>query len=344
MRPEDPRTQATWLDAQGLLLQDEAVAQNQMPKLEEAKALFERGLALREKALGPDHTDLASSCNNLGNVLAFMDDNHGARAMYERGLSITEKALGPDHIEVAPLRNNLGTLLLTMGDYPAALASDERALAIYEKAGDPTAAFAVFNLGTVYYEMGDPTRARQSFERSLSALEKVLGPKHPNVAVNLVCLGRALVRLGEPEAALPLLERARAVLGSDDPRLLVSLGEQALARRKPAEAVELLEKAVEKAEGEGKAEADLTLADALWLAGKDHARARELAEEARAYFEKLGHRPGLDPRDPLALRAPGRSEVGLRRITTSKNRCDIRRRAPSSRQQDESTGACPGPG
>ena len=36
---------------------------------EDAKPLFERSLALREKALGPDHPDVASSLNNLAVLL-----------------------------------------------------------------------------------------------------------------------------------------------------------------------------------------------------------------------------------------------------------------------------------
>ena len=37
---------------------------------EGAKPLYERSLAIREKVLGPDHPDVASSLNNLAMLLA----------------------------------------------------------------------------------------------------------------------------------------------------------------------------------------------------------------------------------------------------------------------------------
>ena len=60
-----------------------------------------------EKALGPDHPDVAESLNNL----AVLYDDQGryadAEPLYKRSLAIREKALGPDHPDVAQSLNNL---------------------------------------------------------------------------------------------------------------------------------------------------------------------------------------------------------------------------------------------
>jgi serine/threonine-protein kinase len=291
---DDARAQAFWADAEGQALLREGIAHIKMDKIEEAKARFEHALALLDATAGPDSLDSARIYNNLGNALSDIDDVPGSRAVYEHGLSILEKALGPDHVEVAPLASNLGNLLRVLGDFPAALARDRQAGAIWERSGDPNVAYAVHNEGTVLHDMGDFAGARERFERALPLFEKQFGPSHPNVAAALMGLGRALARLGRHDEARAAIDRARAMIDKDDPQPLVALAELALARDKPGEAVPLLERALDGVGGVIEIEIQLTLADALWRSGKDFKRARELAETARAGYEKIGHRPGAD--------------------------------------------------
>src|ERR1700730_8165902 len=49
-----------------------------------ARALFERALAIREHALGPDHPDTATSLRFLAHVLRDQGDLAAARALYDR--------------------------------------------------------------------------------------------------------------------------------------------------------------------------------------------------------------------------------------------------------------------
>ena len=62
-----------------------------------ARPLFERALAIREKALGPEHPLTATTLNNLAVLLQDQGDLAGARSLNERALAIREKALGPEH-------------------------------------------------------------------------------------------------------------------------------------------------------------------------------------------------------------------------------------------------------
>jgi tetratricopeptide (TPR) repeat protein len=62
-----------------------------------ARPLVERALAIREKVLGPEHPDTATSLNNLAIILQDHGDLAGVRALYERALAIDEKVLGHDH-------------------------------------------------------------------------------------------------------------------------------------------------------------------------------------------------------------------------------------------------------
>jgi tetratricopeptide (TPR) repeat protein len=58
-------------------------------------------MAIREKALGPDHPDVAASLNNLAELYRAQGQYAQAEPLYKRSLAIVEKALGPDHPNVA---------------------------------------------------------------------------------------------------------------------------------------------------------------------------------------------------------------------------------------------------
>jgi tetratricopeptide (TPR) repeat protein len=93
-------------------------------------------LAIREKALGPEHPDTATSLDNL--VLMLQGDFAGARPLLDRALAIREKALGPEHPDTATSLDNLAFLLQAQGDLAAARPLYERALAIREKTLGPS--------------------------------------------------------------------------------------------------------------------------------------------------------------------------------------------------------------
>ncbi|CAN0113270.1 unnamed protein product, partial [Ectocarpus sp. 12 AP-2014] len=66
---------------------------------------------IREKALGPDHPDVASCLNNLAGLRQSQGKYDEAEPLYIRAVAIREKALGPDHPDVASCLNNLADLL-----------------------------------------------------------------------------------------------------------------------------------------------------------------------------------------------------------------------------------------
>jgi tetratricopeptide (TPR) repeat protein len=60
----------------------------------DAAPLLERALAIREKALGPEHPDVANSLNNLTDLYEAQGQYAKAEPLYQRALTIHEKALG----------------------------------------------------------------------------------------------------------------------------------------------------------------------------------------------------------------------------------------------------------
>jgi len=103
----------------------------------EAEPLYKRALAIREKALGPEHPDTTRSLNDLAVLYDSQGKNAEAEPLYKRALAIREKALGTEHPDTAASLNNLAVLYYSQGRYAEAEALYKRALAIYEKALGP---------------------------------------------------------------------------------------------------------------------------------------------------------------------------------------------------------------
>jgi hypothetical protein len=70
-------------------------------ELAPARLLLERALAIHEKVLGPDHSNTATSLNNLARLLQDQGELAAARTLYEHALAIKKKVLGADHPRTA---------------------------------------------------------------------------------------------------------------------------------------------------------------------------------------------------------------------------------------------------
>jgi tetratricopeptide (TPR) repeat protein len=226
-----------------------------------ARRLFERALAIRETALGPEHPDTAVSLNNLAGLLQAQGDFAAARPLFERALAITEKALSPKHPATATSLDNLAFLLEAQGDLACALPLSVRALAIRETAlgpEHPDTARSLNRLASGLQAQGDLAAARPLFERALAIDEKALGREHPYTSASLNNFALLLQAQGDLAAARPLFERALTIcekaLGPEHPEtatvlnnfalLLQSQGDLAAARRLLERALAIREKAL----------------------------------------------------------------------------------------------------
>ncbi len=99
----------------------------------EAEPLHKRSLAIREKALGPDHPDVAQSLNNLGGLYKVQGKYAEAEPLYQRALAIREKALGSEHPELATSLENYAALLRETPRADEAARMEARAKAIRAK-------------------------------------------------------------------------------------------------------------------------------------------------------------------------------------------------------------------
>jgi tetratricopeptide (TPR) repeat protein len=228
---ETPREEARRLNQQ-------AVELYQAGRYPEALDLARRALELDEKALGPEHPDIAVSLSNLAGLYKASGAFDKALPLFQRALAIREKALGPDDPATATSLNNLGTLYWAQGAYQKALPLYQRALKIREKAlgpEHPETSVSLNNLASLYHSLGAYGQALPLFKRALTIREKVLGPDDPATATALSNLAGLYEDQGAYGQALPLYQRSLQILekalGPEHPRTATSLNNLALVYR-----------------------------------------------------------------------------------------------------------------
>ncbi len=98
--------------------------------------MFRRALAIGEKTYGPEHPNVATSLNNLANLLRATNRLAEAEPMFRRALAIDEKSYGPEHPNVALDLMNLAGLLHKLARSEEALPLIQRAVGIYQLSGE----------------------------------------------------------------------------------------------------------------------------------------------------------------------------------------------------------------
>ncbi|AFY60595.1 CHAT domain-containing tetratricopeptide repeat protein [Synechococcus sp. PCC 6312] len=229
VRPTEYISQSGGL-AEANQLNEQAVKLYQQGRYNEALPLYQRSLAIWEKALGPNHPNVATGLNNLGALYQAQGNYAQALPLYQRSLAIREKALGPDHPDVAYSLNNLAALYQAQGNYAQALPLYQRSLTIWEKALGPdhlNVAYSLNNLAGLYQDQNNYPQALPLHQRSLAIRQKALGPDHPDVAISLHNLAALYQAQGNYAQALPLYQRSLAIrekaLGPDHPDVAQSL-------------------------------------------------------------------------------------------------------------------------
>jgi CHAT domain-containing protein len=141
-------------------------------KYSAAEPLYRQALEMRQKLLGTEHPEVATSINNLAFVLYCQEKYELAERLFTRALLMSQKLLGIEHPDVAGGLNNLALSLDAQGNYEA---------------------------------------AEIRYRQALAMRQKLLGAAHPDVATTLNNLAFLLIRRGQFTAALPLLAQAAQI-------------------------------------------------------------------------------------------------------------------------------------
>jgi tetratricopeptide (TPR) repeat protein len=140
---------------------------------EEARARYERAIALREKISGAEDPSVGLELINLGNAQLTLGEHEAALATFTRSRAIIEAALGEGH---------------------------------------PLGGVATASMGNVHQEENRPIEAQAYFEEALPVLEDAFGPEHPFVGITLLNVAGALHEQGRDDEALAKAERARSIV------------------------------------------------------------------------------------------------------------------------------------
>jgi CHAT domain-containing protein/Tfp pilus assembly protein PilF len=286
---------------QAQALSNQAASLSEQGRFKDAVSLAERSLAIREKALGPEHPDVAIALIGLAEQYKATGDYTRAIPLVQRAVAIFEKVWGEKHANVATALNNLALLYQATGDYARAEPLLQRALAIYEKVlppDHPDVATALINLAGLYHANGYYARAAPLYQRALAIREKVLGPEHPDVAIALNELAVVYQATGDYAHAEPLLQRALAisekVLPPEHPEVATALNNLAVpyhATGDYARAAPLYQRALairEKVLGPDHPDVAQSLNNLAALSQDtgDYARAASLFQHSLAILEK----------------------------------------------------------
>src|SRR5205823_6639084 len=106
---------ARWLSVQGLDAQ--------------ARLLYERALAIRERALGKNHSDVARTLTRLSNSVARLGQIRQAYELSTRALTIWQQSNAQETLGNAEALRVHGTIQARLQDYVGARTSYENALA-----------------------------------------------------------------------------------------------------------------------------------------------------------------------------------------------------------------------
>lgn len=221
--------------AEAWRLHGEAVKFWRAGKFAEATSAAERALLLRERHLGAEELEVATSVANLAVMVGETGDYEKAIGLYQRSINIREKILGAHHLDLAGACGNLGTMYRVVADYAKAEEFLLRALAIREKNLPPDSAPIAVSLSAaarLYIDKNDTDKALEYALRAVAIYEKVSGAEHPNTAGAFDDVAAAYDRKGDYQTAENYYLRSLSIVQknfpADHPRTATVMGDLAI--------------------------------------------------------------------------------------------------------------------
>lgn len=146
-----------------------------------ALALYYKGLEVREKVYGKEHTITVDTYNKIGLMMHENNDLENALAMFEKALAAEEKIHGKDHTSIADTCCNIGLVRHDMQYLDTALEMFLKALAIEERVygkNHASTAGTYFNIGGVMKSKRRNRDALEWYQKALAAEKIAYGDEH----------------------------------------------------------------------------------------------------------------------------------------------------------------------
>jgi eukaryotic-like serine/threonine-protein kinase len=266
-----------------------------------ALELLTRGLDVMVGELGAEHPNTANMRHSLAIAHRRLGHIQEALRQYEAALVVRERVYGSASPFVADSLNSIAMARFAAGDANGARDAADRYLVAAEGAFGPTsrrAAAAHMVVAQYAWETGAKDEVRPHVERAfaLLAATPIEGPDIELAWLQLQWADLA-IPLGDPAAAVDAATSAAATFTTaGDPAAAYAhlvTGKAELARKRPADAIAPLERAVASLDPSQHApaevaDAEYALAQALHRSGRDRARAKVLATTARKRLIEAG--------------------------------------------------------
>jgi tetratricopeptide (TPR) repeat protein/tRNA A-37 threonylcarbamoyl transferase component Bud32 len=206
-------------------------------KLDEAREYADEAASIRRRARLSEHISFADSEQLFARIAEARKDSASALAHYRRALDLHTRTQRPSPIKVAALHNDIANLAVGEARFVDAITDYRHALAGFTAVVGPDHVYSLTveaNLADALFAEGRASEALPYQNHVVNVLEREHGPADPETAGALVPRAMSLRALGDPQAALELLERAHSALpsASTDPydRGRLGLCRYALAR------------------------------------------------------------------------------------------------------------------
>jgi tetratricopeptide (TPR) repeat protein/CHAT domain-containing protein len=186
----------------------------QQGKFSEATVIAEKTLDLAFSLYQGDHSDLATSLNNLAFLYDYQGRYSEAELLYQQALAMRQRLFKGDHPDLAQSLNNLAALYESQGRYSEAEPLKQQALTMRQhlfKGDHPDLATSLNNLAFLYDSQGRYSEAESRFQQALAMRQRLFKGDHPDLATSLNNLAALYESQGRYSEAEPLKQQALAM-------------------------------------------------------------------------------------------------------------------------------------
>jgi tetratricopeptide (TPR) repeat protein len=198
-----------------------------LAKYDEARALYQRALALVDTDSNANGDEIADLYHHLGGIEHARRNYAEGEVFARTGLEIRKRLGSADESALAADMVALAAILDGQQKFDEAEPIYLEALRVLERSPEKNAseiAVALNDLGALYTQRGNSERAEELLIRAADLKSQTIGPRHPDVAVTLNNLALVHKRRGNFERARAIYQNAlgifEAALGADHPKTL----------------------------------------------------------------------------------------------------------------------------